>query len=229
MGISFTEAHPRNFGNSIYYADYRGGSFYKVDGTKIKDLADGPLTPAEAERIYQGSNTKEKYTGFESVPNSAWTSATASDVNGNPHIGYTLYLTNNDHRYRIASWTGLKWIDREIAYGGKYLYQRESSYTGLMAFHPEDPSQVVISTDVDPATGKDLGGRHEIYSAKIELDDDRSSIEWTALTEDSKHRNVRPIFVAGDGYEVVIWLSGPWRTYTDYESDVVGVVLKRPN
>ncbi len=229
VGISFTEAHPRNFGNSIYYADFREGAFYRVDGTKIKDLTEGPLTPPEAERIYQGSNTKQKFEGFESVPNSAWTCATVSDADNNPHIGYTLYLSNNDHRYRVATWTGNTWVDREIAHAGKYLYQKESSYTGLMSFNPNDPSEVVISSDVDPSSGRDFGGTHEIYSAKLGRDDDVSSIEWEALTKDSEHRNLRPIFVAGEGYEVVIWLSGPWRTYTDYESDVVGVILSRPN
>lgn len=228
LGISFTEGHPRNFGNSIYYADFREGAFYKVDGTKIKDLAEGPLTPAEAERLYHGSDTEQKYEGFESVPNSAWTCATASDAERNPHVGYTLYLSNNDHRYRVASWNGSRWMDREIAYAGKYLYQKESSYTGLLSFNPNDPAQVVISSDVDPSIGKDLGGKHEIYLAKFGLQDDINSIQWKAVTSNSEHRNLRPIFIVGEGYEIVIWLRGPWRTYTDYESDVVGVILSQP-
>jgi len=228
VGISFTEAHPRDYGNSLYYADFRQGSFFNADGTKIKDLADGPLTPAEAERVYQGSETKTKLEGFESVPNSAWTCATASDAHHNPHLGYTLYHSDDDHRFRIASWNGEKWIDREIAFAGNCLYPRESSYTGLMAFDSVDPSHVFISTDVDPSTGKDFGGKHEIYSATVMASDDISSIQWKPITSGSKFRNLRPIFIAGDGYKVVVWLSGPWNTYKDYSSDVMGVVLERP-
>ena len=40
VGISFTDAHPRQYGNSLYYAEFRDGSFWNVDGTKIKDLSD---------------------------------------------------------------------------------------------------------------------------------------------------------------------------------------------
>lgn len=228
IGISFTEAHPRDFGNSLYYADFRDGAFFNVDGAKIKDLSEGPLTPAEAERIFQGGDTKRKSETYESVPNSAWTCATASDARENPHIGYTLYLNNDDHRFRIASWDGAQWIDREIAYAGKCLYPRESSYTGLMAFDPRDPTRVFISTDVNPSTGRDLEGTHEIFSADVKLNDSTASIQWNPLTANSEERNLRPIVVAGEGYKVLLWLQGPWNTYKDYNSDVVGQVLKRP-
>ncbi|MEM6771954.1 MAG: glycoside hydrolase family 88 protein, partial [Bacteroidota bacterium] len=139
IGISYTDAHPRQYGNSVYYVQYRDGAFFRVDGTKIKDLAGGPLRTSEGEKIYTGSETKEKPKGYESVPNSAWTCAMGQDAVGNPHVGYSLYLSNDDHRYRIASWDGKQWNDREIAYAGKCLYQRESSYTGLMAFDPTNP------------------------------------------------------------------------------------------
>ncbi|MFC1763780.1 BNR-4 repeat-containing protein [Planctomycetota bacterium] len=228
IGISFTEGHPRNYGNSLYYADFRAGVFYKADGTKIKRLADGPLTPTEAEKIYPGSETLNKPKGFESVPNSAWTCVTAVDQQGHPHLGYTLYLSNDDHRYRLASWDGQAWIDREIAFGGKCLYTRESSYTGLLTLGPLDPTQVAISADVDPSTGEDRGGTHEIYTAFVKTEDNRSSIHWTTITSASQERNLRPIIVAGEGYKVLIWLRGPWYSYTDYHSDVVGLILETP-
>jgi hypothetical protein len=228
VGVSFTEAHPRNFGNSIYYAEFRDGVFHNADGTRIKPLSDGPLTPSEAERIYEGGGVQTDGRHGKSAPNSAWTCAMAVDKGGHPHVGYTLYLSNEDHRYRVASWDGGSWIDREIAYAGKCLYPSESSYTGLMAFDPLDPTRVFISTDVDPSTGEDLGGRHEIYSGIVSGADDVSSIKWTPVTAGSSHRNIRPIVVAADGYKVALWLHGPWNTYTDYHSDVVGVVLERP-
>ncbi|MDH3345557.1 MAG: glycoside hydrolase family 88 protein [Kiritimatiellaceae bacterium] len=228
IGFSFTEAHPRDFGNSIYYADFRNGAFYNADGTKIKDLADGPLVPAEAERIFQGGGTRRSGKGA-SAPRSAWTCAMASDVESNPHIGYTLYLSNSDHRYRIASWNGKNWIDREVAYGGKCLYNKETSYTGLIALDPADPTQVVISTDVDPTTGKDLGGTHEIYVGNVGVDKGTSSIDWKPVTTGSEHRNIRPIIVSGEGYKVLLWLSGPWSTFRDYYSDVVGLVMEGPH
>lgn len=226
VGISFTEAHPRNFGNSLYYAEFRGGVFYRADGSKIKNLSAGPLLPADVEKVYTGSGFKKRPVGFESVPNSAWTCATVRDAQGRPQLGYSVYLSNNDHRFRIASWSGSAWIDREIAYAGKCLYPEESSYTGLLAFDPSDPTTVYISSDVDPATGKDAGGTHEIYTAKIGPSDDIASIHWQPLTAGSAHRNIRPLVVTGDGHKVLLWLSGPWNTFTDYQSDAVGLILQ---
>lgn len=226
VGISFTDGHPRVYGNSLYYAEFRNGTFYNVDGTKIKEANGEPLRTPEAEKLYVGSETKKKPHGFESVPNSAWTCAMGKDAENNPHLGYTLYLNNDDHRFRINSWNGTKWVDREIAFAGKCLYTMESSYTGLMAFDPEDPTRVYISTDVNPSTGEKMNNIHEIYSAKINESDDVSTIKWEAITKNSSFRNIRPIVVANNGHKALIWLSGPWKSFVNYASDVKGIILK---
>ena len=222
--VSITDAHPRNYGNSLYYFEFRDGKYFKADGTFIKALADGPLLPSEAERIYTGSMTTSKPKGYESVPNSAWTSSVAVDTDGHPHIGYTLYLNNTDHRYRIASWDGTKWIDREVAYAGQCLYTKESSYTGLVSLDPVDPDVVFISSDVDPTTGKDLGGLHEIYRAQVGPADDISTIKWDAVTKGSNVRNIRPVILRGDEHRIVLWNRGEFNTYVDYDLDTVGFV-----
>ncbi|WP_298530582.1 glycoside hydrolase family 88 protein [uncultured Algibacter sp.] len=228
IGVSYTDGHPRNYGNNLFYVEYKNNAFYKVDGTKIKDISKGSLRASEGEKLYSGSGTKEKSIINESVPNSAWTCAMAKDANDNPHVGYSLYLNDKDHRYRIASWDGEKWNDREIAYAGKYLYKVESSYTGLMAFDPDNPTKVYISTDVNPSTGEDLGGVHEIYEATITSNDDINTIKWKAITSNSNYRNIRPIIVTDEGYKVLLWLNGPWHSYVDYSSDVQGVILEEP-
>jgi hypothetical protein len=221
--VCTTDAHPRDFGNSIYYFEFRGGKFYKADGTFIKELAkEGPLRPSEAELVYEGSMTFEKPEGSESVPGAAWTSFIAVDGQGHPHIAYTLYLNNDDHRYRLASWDGKRWIDREIAFGGKCLYTRESSYTGLITLDPVDPRVAIISTDVDPATGEDSGGTHEIYRATINSEDDLHSIVWEALTKNSPVRNIRPMIVRDEKRRIILWNRGDFRTYTNYQLDTVG-------
>ena len=223
--VSISDAHPRNFGNSLYYFEFRNGKFHKADGTVIKDLAkDGPLRPSECEQIYTGSMTQEKPEGFESVPNAAWTSDIAVDAHGHPHLGYSVYLSNVDHRYRLASWDGAKWIDREIAYAGKCLYPRESSYTGLVSLDPVDPTVVFISTDVDPATGKDTGAKHEIYRAKISATDDIRTIKWQAVTKSSPVRNIRPLILRHGDQRIVLWQRGEFRTFTNYDMDTVGFV-----
>ncbi|MEC3906866.1 glycoside hydrolase family 88 protein [Tamlana sp. 2201CG12-4] len=228
VGVSYTDGHPRQYGNNLFYAEFKDNAFYNVDGTKIKDLANGPLRASEGQKIYTGSDTFEKSIINESVPNSAWTCAMATDKNRKPHIGYSLYLNDSDHRYRIASWDGKEWHDREIAYAGKCLYKVESSYTGLLAFDPKNPSRVYISSDVDPSTGEDLGGVHEIYEAEIGPDDDIKTITWKAITTNSNYRNIRPIVVENEGYKVLLWLNGPWYDYMNYDADIKGVILEKP-
>ncbi|RED95986.1 putative BNR repeat neuraminidase [Marinoscillum furvescens DSM 4134] len=228
IGISFTDGHPRVYGNSIYYATFDGESFYRANGEKIKSIAQGPLQTSEAEKVYVGSETKEKPEGSGSVPDAAWTCDLEKDKKGNPHIGYTLFLENSDNRFRLASWTGKKWVDREIAYAGVGLYPREASYTGLIALDPEDPTRVIISTPVDPNTGEEKGV-HEIYMARVKPKDDTQSIEWKQLTDNSTYKNIRPIIVAGDGYKVVLWLGGkPWTHYQSFETSIMGYVLEKP-
>ncbi|MEM6641434.1 MAG: BNR-4 repeat-containing protein [Bacteroidota bacterium] len=230
IGVSFTDGHPRNYGNSLYYASFDGTSFYNANGSKIKDLIDGPLTTSESEKIYKGSEVlNKKPEGYGSVPNASWTCEMESDRKGNPYVGYTLYQSNTDSRFRLANWDGEKWVDREIAYAGACLYEREASYTGLFALDPDDPSKVIISTPVDPNTGEETGRKHEIYMAQVKNPSSTENIKWTQLTFDSEFKNIRPIIVSGEGYKVVLWLGGkPWRHFQDYESDVMGLVLQKP-
>lgn len=228
IGILYTDAHPRNYGNNLYYVEFKGGKFYRADDTLIQSISDGPLLTTHGEKLYSGSDTKEKPYGFESVPNSAWNCNMVNDSEGNPHIGYTVYNSQADHRFRLNTWDGEKWNDREIAYAGRCLYFTESSYTGLMAIDPTDPEMIYISTDANPTTGELTGGKHEIYKARVTEADDISTIKWEAVTSNSYHRNIRPIIVAKDGYKVLLWLNGPWSTFTDYDVDVVGRILEKP-
>lgn len=228
VGFCFTEAHPRDFGTSIYYAEYRDGRFFRVSGEPIKELVkDGPLLTSEADVVFRGSGEGGRG-GLLSARESAWTCAIATDAEGRPHLGYTLYKSNSDNLFRMGFWDGERWVDREVAHAGKCLYERESSYTGLMALDPARPTSVYISSDVDPSTGKDSGGPHEIYHAEVGPQDDISTIDWTPITTGSSERNLRPMLVVGGGYKVLLWLHGPWSTYTDYRSDAVGRVLERP-
>lgn len=222
--VTFTDGHPRDYGNSIYYAEFRGGAFYSADGTFLQRLeSDGPLRPSDAEVVYKGPKSVDRGRDLSAI-GSAWTASLELDRNGYPHIGYSVYLSNTDHRYRIASWNGDAWVDREVAFAGKCLYDRESSYTGLISMDPLDPTVVFISTDVDPQTGQDLGGRHEIYRARIRQTDDVNSIQWKPVTTNSPVRNIRPMVLNNGETRVVLWQRGIFNTYRDYDLDTVGIL-----
>lgn len=226
IAISFTDAHPRDYGTSIYYAEFRNGNFYTANGALIKNLQkDGPLKPSEAEKIFTGG--EGAFRGNElSAEKSAWTSAIAFDAKGQPHIAYSLYMNNRDQRYRISTWNGTTWIDREVARAGTRLYEREASYTGLITFDPTNPNLVVISTDVSPTTGEPLGGKHQIFKANIGTQDTIKNIQWERLTFDDKRHNIRPLIVSGEGHKIILWSRGQYNTYTDYYLDTVGLIVE---
>ena len=71
---------------------------------------------------------------------------------------------------------------------------------------------VLISTDVDSSTGKALGGKHEIFGAKVGLTDDIESIEREAVTQDSAVRNIRPIIVRDGDNRILLWNREEFRT-----------------
>ncbi|WP_096086218.1 BNR-4 repeat-containing protein [Agaribacterium haliotis] len=228
IGLFFSDAHPRQYGNSVYYAGFDGEAFYKADGSLINYFSDGPLVASDTDKIYQGSETTVKPEGFGSVPNAAWSTDVESDKNEHPHVAYSLYLSNSDQRFRMARWTGSAWHDREVAYAGPSLYEMEASYTGLIALDPEDPENVVISTNVHPNTGDFLSEQYEIYIAKVKEADDVSSIDWQSLTQNSSEKNFRPIIVSAEGWKVVLWMQGEFPHFEDFNTRIVGHILERP-
>ena len=137
-----------------------------------------------------------------------------------------------DLRYGWARWEGDRWQVEAIGYAGTRLYAPEVDYAGLVAIDRADPEVVYASTNADPATGEPLrsaadGQRHwELWRGARGRPGEPWS--WTPLTHDSAVDNLRPVARdAGPRGTVVIWLRGAYRTYVDYDLEVVGVVLPR--
>ena len=216
--VSFTQAHPQDFSRrggycGIYYAKYKGGIFYRADGTKIKELEkDGSLSSQEAEMIFEGT-----------PGNSAWTSATRVDEEGNVALAYSVRKSRSDHRFRYAYWDGKTWIDNEFAFAGPGLYPAAYDYTGLVTIDPTDLARIWFSTNVDPVEGTSLpSGKHEMYEGVTA--DGGKSWKFTPVTTDSPEDNLRPICLAGEGYKVLLWLRGRYTSFVDYNQDVVGLI-----
>ncbi len=223
--LVYTEGHPRDFDNSLYHVFYRGGSLHGSDGKAIRTLAEGLRDPAEGTRIFPGD-----------ARNVAWVADVELDAQDRPYVAYSVQKDSaglprgqggEDHRYRVARFTGRGWEDAEIARAGRRLYAGEDDYTGGVALVPGDPTRIFLSTDVDPATGAPLvsqkdGKRHyEIFRG--ESKDGGRSFVFQPLTRHSTADNLRPIVPrTDDGREIVLWLRGVYRSYTDYELEVVG-------
>ena len=212
----FTEGHPGELDpTSVYHMVYRGGGFYRSDGTFIANLVDGPVTAAQATKVYDGTNATGE----------AWMWDVHLDGAGHPVVPYVAFANRNpdDHRYRYARWDGGQWNDHEVARGGTRLYTGQASYSGGICVDPEDVDVVYISSDVDITNGTpNASGRYELYRG--ETADGGATWDWRAVTWDSVEDNLRPIVPVGHTNETtVLWLHGSYPSYTSYELDVLGL------
>lgn len=228
--LAATDGHPRVFDNNIYHGYIRGDSLFDSHGTLVRDLAEGPL------------ETKRLTTVFDGGPhNVAWITDLHLDADGRPVMGFSVQkdgatFRNDraqgpgwDHRYYYARFDGTEWHVHEMAYAGSGLYPREADYTGLLAIDPNAPNVVYISSDVHPRTGlpnvsaADDERHYEIFKGVTE--DGGASWTWTPVTANSDVDNLRPVIPKWEGNRrAVLWQRGTFRTYTDYNTDIVGII-----
>ena len=216
--VCFTEAHPQEYpaGCGIYFAKFRGGKFYKADGTIIKDLArGGPLRPGEAEQVLAGEPDR-----------SAWTSSISTDAAGRIFIAYSVRRSPSDHRFRYACWDGKRWHNYPVAYAGAGLYPHAYDYTGLITIDPTLPGRVYFATNVDPTHGTcNTSGKHEMVEATTA--DLGRTWKFMPLTRNSPVTNMRPVCVVGQEHVAVLWMRGRYSTYVDFDTDIVGFIRRR--
>ncbi|AUP80613.1 BNR-4 repeat-containing protein [Flavivirga eckloniae] len=210
--ILFTDGHPRNEPtNSVYYAYYEKGSFWRVDGSKICTIETLPFEPKDASLVYQADAEKGK----------SWVFDIASDNQGNPVILYARYPDDEHHIYHYTRYDGEKWIDSRICDSGNWFPQTpentvepEPNYSGGMVINPLNSNIIYTSEKVN--------GIFEIV--KYTLNDQGGIIDKKPITTNSKYDNVRPFvprnMKEGDT-EVVIWMENEkYIHYTDYKTAI---------
>lgn len=208
----FTNGHPRNEAtNSVYYVCYRAGAFYKADGTRICGANELPITPDQADLIYDATKTGAR----------GWIWEIAFDAKDQPVVVYTRHPSETDHRYHYARWTGREWLDTELCAAGQWFPQtpsgkseREPHYSSGLALDPSDPAVVYLTRPVN--------GVRELE--KWTTADGGKTWQSAAITAGSKHDNIRPYVVRNhtpDG-PTVLWqnLSGRYVHYTDYRCSI---------
>jgi hypothetical protein len=231
--LLYTEGHPRNYDNSVFHVVQRDGLLHRSDGTPIRSLTSGLRSPSEGTPVFHGD-----------ADNVAWVIDASLDTEGRPVVAYSVQTGSaglppgqggEDHRYRLARWNGAEWIDAEIAFAGTRLYPREDDYTGGVALVSGNPDTAFISADADPTTGAPLvsaadGRRHwEIFRGSRREDASGRAWHWTPVTGDSTSDNLRPIVPPTGGREpILLWLRGTYRTYTDYDLEIVGLLPLSP-
>lgn len=209
--IIFTDGHPRvEPTNSVYYAYYENGAFYKANGTKIADMKSIPFEPKDASVIYRSSEAQGR----------AWIADVAADENGRPVVLYTRSPSETDHRYWYARYDGSKWTNTEMCKAGKWFPQtqpgqteREPHYFGNLTVNPHNVNVVYLSREIN-----------DVFEIE-RWETANNGLSWStrSVTRDSKLDNIRPYIPRnGDGStEIVLWMENEkYIHYTDFKTAV---------
>ncbi len=209
----FTDGHPRDEPtNSVYYACYCNGAFYRSNGEKICTLDELPFEPRDASIVYDATETG----------NRAWVYDIVADNNGKPCVAYARYPNEENHIYHYAYFDGETWQDTEMVNSGKWFphtpegeFEREPHYSGGMAIDPLNPAALYIS--------REINGIFEIEKWVFSKTDEEP---WTIspVTQNSTNDQVRPVVAQAAGTSsktVVLWNAiSHYVHYTDYRTDV---------
>ena len=210
--IVFTDGHPRDEPtNSVYYAYYENGAFYKASGEQICTMEEIPFEPKDASVVYT-SNLEE---------GRAWIADIGQDEENNPVLLYTKSPTENNHEYWYARYTANGWENHKICDSGKWFPQTpegkkefEAHYFGGMTVHPGNANVVYLS--------RQINGIFEIE--RYETNDLGNSWKTEAITKDSDYDNVRPYIPRGltaGQKEVVLWMENQkYIHYTNFKTSV---------
>lgn len=210
--IIFTDGHPRDEPtNSVYYAYYEDGAFYKVSGELICTMEQIPFQPKDASVIFQSN----------AVEGRAWIADVGQDSKSNPVILYTKSPTEANHEYWFARYSEKGWVNNKICDSGKHFpktpdgaKEREPHYFGGLTLHPNNSKVIYLS--------KNVNGVFEIE--RWEWNDKSGQWKIEAITKNSKYDNVRPFIPHGlskDKAEVVLWMENQqYIHYTDYKTSI---------
>ena len=228
--LVYTDGHPRDFDNSVYHIFCRAGRLCRSDGAVVAGLEKGLRNPCEGTRIFAGDER-----------NVAWVSDLHLSSDGRPYLVYSVQKNSGglksgdekagqDHRYRYAWWDGANWQDREIGFGGTRLYPGEDDYTGNICLDPDQLDTVFFATNSDPQNGRLLvsaadGQRHfEIFRGRTTSGG--QAWDFASITNNSSIDNLRPIVPKRNSNQTaLLWFRGTYRTYRDYDTQIVGLAL----
>jgi hypothetical protein len=210
IAIAFTEGHPRVLQTNIYYAAYRAGALRRADGSVIRSMANLPIAPSQADKVYD-----------HTVSGKAWVHDVALDANDRPVIVYATFPSDTDHRYRYARWNGTRWTDRELVRAGRSMSvdPAEPNYSGGITLDHEDPSTVYLSRQVNG-----------IFQVEVWTTPDQGAT-WSsrALTPGQARGNYRPISPRGQrGDDLdIVWMHGTYSSYTSFQTGLASQVHAR--
>jgi hypothetical protein len=209
IGLAFTDGHPRDTLTSIYYAEIHHGSLWHANGRWITRLSDGPITPRQADVVYDAQKTKAR----------AWVWDVAFTNTGHPVIVYATFPKPTEHLYWYATWTGERWVTRPLIDGGGSISPSgiEYEYSGGITLDHGHPSNLYLSRQVSGGWQIERWSTHD------------GGGHWThqVVVPAGGTENVRPVVARGP-VPALFWLHGAYNTYTTYRTSVQGLTPDSP-
>jgi hypothetical protein len=178
---------------------FKGGRFYKADGTRIGTMRDLPFRLSELDLVQRYSARKGR----------AWPMDIAWAADGAPRIVFSSRIGDDDV-FRHARFNGRRWVKAQVAPAGGSLFGYRN---GGITFNHDDPDWVVLTRLID--------GAHEIELRHTE--DGGRTWDATQLTHGSRILNFRPVFPRGLGDRenmVVVYVSGSASSFRSYRTVV---------
>ncbi len=204
IALAFTNGHPRGVVTGIYYAAYRDGSLWTAGGRRIARMDDGPISPQQADLVYDAAKTGVR----------AWVWDVALDFAGRPVIVYATFPSPWRHIYWYATWSGQRWISHRMTVGGPSIspHTIETDYSGGITLDHADPSIVYLSRKV----------RGWFELERWTTMDGGFSWRYAIVARTRGSDNVRPLVPRGSaaGPVDVLWLHGHYRGFTDYRTSI---------
>ena len=197
--MTFSDGHPGSYKNSLYYARFKDGRFYKADGSAIGTTRDLPFQLSQLDRVQ----------GYSASKGRPWPMDIAWGSDGVPSIVYSSRIGYDDV-FRYARWDGSRWVTRLITPAGGSLFGYRN---GGITFNHSDPRWVALTRLID--------GRQEI-ELRFTGDQGRT---WKPfqLTRGSSVLNFRPVFPRGltdPERLVVVYVAGSATSFRSYRTVV---------
>lgn len=208
IAMAFTDGHPDERKSSVFYSAMRAGQYLRADGSVIKQVADGPLTPSQGDLLWSAAQGV-----------SGWVHDVALDASGRPVVVFATISSPSVHRYHYARYDGTVWKVQELAPAGGTIATngRENSYSGGITLDHQDPSTVYLSRPgSDPAI-------NEIE--RWRTPDAGASWVAEAITSGSTETNVRPVRPRGlpsDARMQAVWMKGTYPYFTTFRTSLYG-------
>ena len=229
-----TEAHPRDADTSVYHGYIQGGKTYDSFGAE----KDGTLMDTNAPGITEFTKVFSAGGTINGVTlNALWNFDIARYDDGTIGVLWQGRVgprgkdnTNPQHRILYSRFDGSEWTSTYLVRGGRTLYRDmsdwwEEDYLGGAALDPDDPHVIYVSTPIDPRDDSTTYDVHEIW--KGVTCDDGATFQWTPMTMNSEHENLRPVVPKWDTQNTaLVWFRGNYQTAQMYTAEVVGILTR---